>query len=362
MALTATAVPRVQQDICSSLKLRSPLIVKQSFDRNNLIIEINKKKGMHAAFDPLLPKLAQESTIIYAPTRDQVESIANFLSAKLPGQVEPYHAGLSPETRTRAHLGFLIGRTKVIVATVAFGLGIDKPDTRRVVHWGPPKTVEEYYQQIGRAGRDGLKAECLLFFSDGDFDKYKSDFYLKNLHGPAKDAMIKNIDSLRSFAVDAETCRRKALLNFFQETPTFGDRCGTCDTCQRRAKYGEDTERDFGSLGARMILKIVNVLDHQGLSNIEKVIGGNVIESYRYKHGCDPGVVQRYVQTQRQNIGVRVPSSHFRELLTSLVTKGYVQQGSKSATMNGFSVRSLISVMLELGLFVFAHLSDIHKC
>ena len=142
VALTATAVPRVQNDIMQSLHLRNPLIARQSFDRTNLKIEVHKKKGIHAAMDPLLPKMAHQSTIIYAPTRDQVKQISNFLSQKLPGTVEAYHAGLSHEERTRAHTNFLVGQTKVIVATVAFGLGIDKPDTRRVVHYGPPKTVE----------------------------------------------------------------------------------------------------------------------------------------------------------------------------------------------------------------------------
>ena len=132
----------------------------------------------------------------------------------------------------------------MIVATVAFGMGIDKPDTRRVVHYGPPKTVEEYYQQIGRAGRDGLPAECLMFVSDGDFDKYKSDFYVGNLQGEQKANMLKSVDTLKSFALDPIKCRRKALLDFFHEESSFGERCGTCDTCQSVATYGEDAQRE----------------------------------------------------------------------------------------------------------------------
>lgn len=124
VALTATAVPRVQNDIISSLCLRNPLVARQSFDRTNLKIEVHKKKGMHAAMNPLLSKMANESTIVYAPTRDSVQEIANFLAEKLPeALVEPYHAGLSHEQRTRAHTNFLVGKTKVIVATVAFGMG-----------------------------------------------------------------------------------------------------------------------------------------------------------------------------------------------------------------------------------------------
>jgi ATP-dependent DNA helicase RecQ/Werner syndrome ATP-dependent helicase len=348
VALTATAVPRVQTDICQSLGLRDPLLARQSFDRTNLVIEVHKKKGVRAAMEPLLDRLSRESTIVYAPTRDQVEEIANYLSTKVTG-VEPYHAGLPQQQRNAAHMNFLVGKTKVIVATVAFGMGIDKPDTRRIIHYGPPKTVEEYYQQIGRAGRDGLKAECLMFVSDGDFDRYKGDFYVGGLRGQAKDAMLKSIDALRTFSLDVETCRRKALLNFFHEVPSFGERCGTCDSCQRLATYGADVERDFGSQGARIVLKAIDSLSEQGLSQLEKVINGNVVEPFRYKRSCDPVNVQKEIQASRQSMDKRVTSSHFRELLAPLVTKGYVQQGSKTGNTNGYSVSFLLTCCWMLG-------------
>ena len=341
VCLTATAIPRVQTDIVQSLQLRNPLLARQSFDRTNLEISVHKKKGPRAALDPLLPKMAQQSTIIYAPTRDQVQEIADYLSTKLPG-VEAYHAGLPQEQRTRAHTNFLVGQTKVIVATVAFGMGIDKPDTRRVIHYGPPKTVEEYYQQIGRAGRDGLNAECIMFVSDGDFDRYKSDFYVGGLTGSAKEATLNSIDSLRKYALDMEKCRRKALLDFFQETSAFGERCGTCDTCRRIATYGADSERDLGAKGARMVLKAMDALDEQGLSVIDKVIAGNIVESYRYKRGCNSTAVQQYIQNGRREMGIRVPASYFRELVAPLVTKGYVEQGSKNMIVNGYSVSLLL--------------------
>ena len=160
MALTATAVPRVQQDIIKSLNLNNPKVVLQSFDRTNLIISVHKKArnmALESAMQPLLNSLVKkpESTIVYASTRDLVESIASFLQQRLDQKgakdyikVEGYHAGLPLEVRNEAHTNFLTGRTTVIVATVAFGMGIDKPDTRRVIHYGPPKTVEEYYQQV----------------------------------------------------------------------------------------------------------------------------------------------------------------------------------------------------------------------
>lgn len=213
----------------------------------------------------------------------------------------------------------------------------DKPDTRRVIHYGPPKTVEEYYQQIGRAGRDGLPAECLMYVSEGDFDKYKSDFYVGDLSKEVKANTLKSVDTLKSFALDPIKCRRKALLDFFQEEAPFGERCGTCDTCQRIATYGEDAERE--AVGGRIVLKAIDALSEQGLGTIEKVIAGNVVEPYRYRYGRDGKQVQEYIQTQRRGLKIRVPAGHFRELIAPLVSKGLVSQGSKSAEVNGYKVR-----------------------
>ena len=178
-----------------------------------------------------------------------------------------------------------------------------------------------------------------MFVNDGDFDKYKGDFYVGGLKGEAKENMLKSVDTLRSFALNVEKCRRKALLDFFREESPFGERCGTCDTCQRLATYGEDSERDIGAMGARIVLKAIDALSEQGLTNIEKVIGGSIVEPYRYTYGCDPKHVQEYIQASRREMKTRVPASHFRELIAPLVSKGYATQGSKSAVLNGFSVR-----------------------
>jgi superfamily II DNA helicase RecQ len=177
--------------------------------------------------------------------------------------VQPYHAGLSTAQRSDSHTNFLIGRVTIIVATVAFGMGIDKPDIRRVVHWGPCKTVEEYYQQIGRAGRDGLPAECIMYFEPNDFVKYKDDFYLGGLSGSAKFATMRSMDALRDFAMSTNGCRRASLLTFFEETPSFGKYCGTCDLCVSRKDHGDDYERDFQWEGARIILAAVMTCPHQ---------------------------------------------------------------------------------------------------
>ena len=308
LALTATAVPRVQRDIVRNLRMRpDATIAKRSFDRANLKISVRGKprNGPHGAFEPLAEELARalvrqggtarnatktpgtagKSTIVYCATKKEVEDIAAKIAQTLAHQlvrqhalvhgadaaplaleaaerlasahVRPYHAGLSPARRTDAHLDFLVGRASVIVATVAFGMGIDKPDIRRVVHWGPCKTVEEYYQQMGRAGRDGLPAECVMYADPNDFLKYKSDFYLGGLSGEARAATVHSMDALRDFAASTEGCRRAKLLAFFEETPTFGEYCGTCDLSLDRKRYGDDAERDFQWEGARVILVAV---------------------------------------------------------------------------------------------------------
>jgi RecQ family ATP-dependent DNA helicase len=345
LALTATAVPRVQLDIMESLRLRDPLKAQQSFDRTNLKIRVVKKtggismamQGLVEALSAPNVRLTKESTIVYAPTRAQVEEVASYLQKTVKSaQVEAYHAGLSNDDRSRAHTNFLTGKTTVIVATVAFGMGIDKPDTRRVIHYGPPKTLEEYYQQIGRAGRDGLPAECTMFTSETDLDRYKSEFYLGGLTGQAREATVLSMNALRSFSLDAEKCRRKSLLDYFVEVPAFGQRCGTCDTCLSVAKHGADSQRDFSGLGARVVLAAVFSLNEQGLSQIIKVIAGSKVEDYRYAAGKTAPAVQKAMATEKENLSRKYPQDYYRDLITPLVQKGYLSESSKSATVGGF--------------------------
>ena len=188
LTLTATAVPRVQNDIAQVLQLRSSslLVSRQSLDRKNLRLAIYPRTGNAVATlqghvqtwqaATSVRDAQRQSTIIYVATRKEVESVATTLQAQLQNSsvvtVLPYHAGMTAAARQAAHTAFLTGKCTVLVATVAFGMGIDKPDTRRIIHFGPPKNMEEYYQQIGRAGRDGAAAEAVLYANGQDFDKY----------------------------------------------------------------------------------------------------------------------------------------------------------------------------------------------
>lgn len=367
MALTATAIPRVQNDIISSLQLRNPKISQQSFDRSNLVISIKRKPSgaYRTALQPFVTDLTHkyskkrgtggistgnDSTIIYCPTQRFVEEIAEWLSGTLEHvgiKVEPYHAGLSTQKRSDAHINFLTGKTMIIVATIAFGMGIDKPDTRRVIHYGPPKTVEEYYQQIGRAGRDGLDAYCTMFANAGDFDSYKDDFYLGKLGAEAKLMQIQSIDALRRYALSDEVCRRAELMKFFGEQPTFGERCGTCDTCQMRRLHADDVERDFAKDGARVVLYAISTLNgKQGSSIIEKILRGIAVESYRYSNNVyNPSSVSSKILNMREEMkGMkkRVPMSYFtKDLLPALVDRGFVEMNSQTSTLQKYGNKNV---------------------
>jgi len=361
VAVTATAVPRVQRDILQSLYLRQPLVVQQSFDRSNLIIGMKRKPkgGYSTALKSFVQELDSDSskndqsTIIYCPTQSMVTEVSEFLQRQFNNlssaiQVQSYHGGQSIHHRSDAHINFLTGKTHVIVATLAFGMGIDKTDIRRIIHYGPPKTVEEYYQQIGRAGRDGRDAQCIMYCDANDFDGYKTDFYLGKLRSAEHRTNIEHsIDALRSMSMSSDVCRRASILKFFHEIPTpFGDRCGTCDTCRDRKRYEDDRERDFGPDGARLVLYAISVLNSkQGIGTIEKVLNGNTkaIEKYRYSNSTSTSIIdtipQRVMDMKRQMKGCkkRVPVTYFtKDLLPVLVEKNYVVMTTNQATHGSY--------------------------
>jgi len=278
MALTATAVPRVREDIVSTLQLRAPFIATSTSYRKNLSIGCQRKEGLHKDLQPLVKSLNQleacgracpPSTIIYAPTRNDVEQLHQYL-LNSGVSCDYYHGSLSPQAREKAHLDFLSGTTAVIVATVAFGMGIDKPDVRKVVHYGAPKTVEEYYQHIGRAGRDGGPAECTMYFSEADFSRYASDFYLGGLTPSARKNVEASTANLRTYATECNKCRWGQLLRLLGEMPTFLQ-CGSCDSCTTASLYAGDLERDFSS-EVCALLSAVQSAQFRAWTHVEKAL------------------------------------------------------------------------------------------
>ena len=275
VALTATASARVKSDIEASLGLRKPLRALQSLYRSNLTIECARRGGggHHEALKGYLPRLKAggSSCIVYCATRREVEEVNQYLQAQGVAS-DYYHAGRGEAERTHVHLSFLSGQTPVVAATVAFGMGIDKPDIRMVIHWGAPKTVEDYYQQIGRAGRDGGPATCVMFSSDNDYTRYQADFYVGGLPPAARQAVLESTGNLRDFANDCRTCRWARLLPAFGETFAQGT-CGACDNCVNAASG--DGERDFGA-EARVVLTAIRHSPGNPWSRIEPLLTGKV--------------------------------------------------------------------------------------
>ncbi|QDV75954.1 DNA helicase RecQ [Botrimarina mediterranea] len=229
-AYTATATEAVREDIAKQLGLREPEMLVGSFDRPNLTYRVLAASGKLGQIAEVAKRHHGESGIVYCISRKEVEKTAAALE-QLGIKAAPYHAGLGDEQRRRTQENFLNDRVEVIVATVAFGMGIDKPDVRFVVHAGMPKSLEAYQQEAGRAGRDGLPAECLLLFSRGDAATWKRiiESPTEEASPEAVAAALRALDGVSSYA-GGVVCRHRALVEHFGQS-LEGDDCGACDVC-----------------------------------------------------------------------------------------------------------------------------------
>lgn len=309
-AFTATATSKAQEDIIARLGLRSPYIVRASFNRHNLFYEVRPKTKVNIQILEFLRNRKGESGIIYRATRDSVIETAEFLSSH-GIKTLPYHAGLPAAERNSNQNAFSRDEIQVMVATIAFGMGIDKSNVRFVIHADLPKNIENYYQETGRAGRDNEPAHCLLFFNRGDIPKIR--YFIDMI--PDDDERTIAVEKLNRVVEYAEhaVCRRKRLLGFFGENYP-ADNCKTCDICTGVVEK-TDITRD-----AQIIMSAISRTGQRfGAGHISDVVSGADTKKVReLKHN----------EIKTFGAGKDKTKQHWRFLINELLAQGMlIQEG-----------------------------------
>ncbi len=275
IALTATATPKVQSDIQKNLGMMHARVFKSSFNRENLYYEIRPKVNIDKEIIKFLRNNSGKTGIIYCLSRKKVEEVAEFLNVN-GIKALPYHAGLDAATRASNQDSFLMEDVDVIVATIAFGMGIDKPDVRFVIHYDMPKSLEGYYQETGRSGRDSGEGQCIAFYSYKDIQKLEKFMQGK----PIAEQEIGRQLLLETVAyAETNLCRRIVLLNYFGESYTQ-DNCGSCDNCLFPKKQFDGKEE------IAVVLDLINGMKEQfkseHIANILSGVNNSLIKSYNH--------------------------------------------------------------------------------
>ena len=276
IALTATATPKVQHDIQKNLGMTDAIVFKSSFNRPNLYYEVRPKtNNIDRDIIKFIKANEGKSGIVYCLSRKKVEEFADILKAN-GIKALPYHAGMDSQMRSANQDAFLMEKVDVIVATIAFGMGIDKPDVRYVIHYDIPKSLEGYYQETGRAGRDGGEGHCLAFYAYKDLQKLEKFMQGKPV---AEQEIGKQL--LLETAAYAETsvCRRKVLLHYFGEEYTE-ENCGSCDNCLNPKKQVEAKEL------LTAVLEVISTLKEKFKADyiVNMLVGNETSEIQSYKH------------------------------------------------------------------------------
>ena len=306
VALTATADKLVRKDVVEKLALIAPQTFISSFNRANITYYVEAKKNY---YDKLLVFLAEhkdESGIIYCLSRANTESLAADL--RNDGyNAQAYHAGLEKTERDKAQEKFIRDELKIIVATIAFGMGIDKPNVRFVIHADVPKNIEGYYQETGRAGRDGLQSEAILYYSGGDILKLKKFVFISN-NAEQTQILSRKLDQMAKYAT-LTTCRRKYLLNYFDESaPDF---CGSCDVCLSKYDLIDGTVIAQKALSAVFRLK-----ENFGVNYTIDFLRGSKSEKIKEEH--------RLLKTY--GVGADISKEEWATYFRDLIAKGFLQQ------------------------------------
>ena len=307
MALTATATPRVADDIVKQLQLENASIHRGNFERTNLTYEVRPKQKVTDRILDHLEAHPGDEGIIYCRSRKRCDELAAQLQANGVAAL-PYHAGLEAETRHANQHAFIYGDTRVVAATVAFGMGVDKPDVRFVIHADLPNNLEAYYQETGRAGRDGLPARCILFYSGGD--RGKIEFFINQKDDPAERAhATEQLEEMIRYA-HTTGCRTQRLVAHFGDDHP-GD-CGHCDNCNDPPQLIDVTQ------DSRKLLSAIARTDQRfGVSHVIDVLRGS-----QNKKVLDRG----HDRLSVFGIGKDQPTGHWRAVAETVIREGYLAQ------------------------------------